>query len=69
MAMVLNNSGQRLKIKGVSIGPREMANVDLSSSELRNHLFVRSGLLDVSKGTNGTTAGKRKAQEPESTEE
>lgn len=52
MAMVLNTSGRRLKLKGVSIGPREMADVPMAHRDLKEHLFVRSGALEVSGGFN-----------------
>lgn len=68
MAMVLNNSGRVLKVRGAEIHPREMADVPLSHSELRDHLFVRSGLLEVS-GGRATSAPKRKPKQDDSESE
>ena len=64
MTMVVNNSPRTLKIAGHQLGPREMADVNMSQKDLRNHLFVRSGDLEVSGGAK--PGPKAKAPEPES---
>ena len=51
MTMVLNNSNGTRKIGGQTIAPRSMADVNMSAKELRNHLFVRCGDLEVSGGS------------------
>lgn len=66
MTMIVNNSNRTLKIAGVQVGPQELAQVDASAKSLKEHLFVRSGLIEVSGG--GKTAQPQKA-EPEKAEE
>ena len=64
MTMLANVSGQTLKVKGVTIGPRELKDVEGTRKELANHLFVRTGILEMSKNPT-TTTGKNQAQQPE----
>lgn len=68
MTMIVNNSDQTLNLAGVQVGPRELADVNASAKSLREHLFVRSGLVEVS-GGKPSQPQKAQKQEPESTEE
>ena len=61
MTMIVNNSEQVLKIAGVEVGPREMAEVNAAAKDLKEHLFVRCGWVEVS-GKPGRPA-KPKAEE------
>jgi len=58
MAMIVNNSERVLKIAGVEVGPREMAEVNESAKALKEHLFVRCGWVEVS----GKSAQPQKAK-------
>lgn len=68
MTMVVNVSSQTLKVgpagKKNELAPSEMADVDMSASDLAKNLFVKSGMLEVSKGKPGPKP-KSPAPEPE----
>ena len=65
MTMLANVSGQTLKVKGVTIGPRELKDVEGTQKELSNHLFVRTGLLEMSKNPTTITGKSKQAQKPD----
>ena len=58
MAMIVNTSNCTLVIGGKTLPPRGMESVDLSAKQLKEHLFVRSGLVEVS--TAKTTGGENR---------
>lgn len=68
MTMVVNVSNQTLKVgpagKKKELGPSEMADVDMSASDLAKHLFVKSGMLEVSKGKPGPKPKSAPVAEP-----
>jgi hypothetical protein len=65
MTMIVNNSERVLKIAGVEVGPREMAEVNASAKDLKEHLFVRCGWVEVS-GKPGRPAKAKESKAEES---
>ena len=64
MTMVVNNSGRRLKIGGQVLAPRSFGDVNMPAKDLNNHLFVRSGLIEVSGGKSQERPKKQEQPEP-----
>lgn len=68
MPMVVNKSNRTLKLGGQVLGPREFANVEVR--DLPNHLFVKSGLIEMAGGNGGGRGRpKKQKQEPEPAQE
>lgn len=65
MTMIVNKSNRTLKLGGQEVGPSEFADVEVR--DLQNHLFARSGLIEVRGGSEGGGRGrpKKQKQEPE----
>lgn len=71
MAFLVNKTHGTKVLGGVTLPPLGMGNSDAPRSELENHLFVRTGCVELS-GSNGSSTPKRgrkpKRQEVESPE-
>lgn len=68
MTMVTNVSNRTLCLGGVTLGPREMDDVNVPARKLANHLFVRSGLVEVSGLSAPAPAPTQEPEEPEQSE-
>lgn len=68
MTMVTNVSNRTLCLGGVTLGPREMDDVNVPARKLANHLFVRTGLVEVSGLSAPAPAPAQEPEEPEAPE-
>jgi len=60
MATVSNLTGRTLNVGGKQLAPGEIGvNIDRSESELKNHLFARSGWITVEGKVHAVSAPKK----------
>lgn len=59
MALLVNTQNQTLRIGGVTLPPLGMGHSEESASKLREHLFVRSGWVEMNDSSPQRGRGKR----------
>lgn len=66
MTMIVNVSKGTRHIGGKTLAPSEMADVNMPTAKLKDHLFVRCGDIEVSERSVAPGKGKGKSDDGDS---